>query len=216
MKFLKTNLFKIFLIALLFCMGFVWFADWKIRSSSEGFLCTNYENLPSFKTGLLLGTSSHLANGQINTYWLNRINAADSLLKSGKIRHLVISGDNSVSTYDEPTEMRKALIERGIDSSRISRDYAGFRTLDSVVRIKAIFQQDSVLVISQKFHNERAIYIAQHNGIMAWGFNAQDVSARYGFKTKCREYLARAKAILDVLFHVEPKFYGEKIDLQAN
>ncbi|MFM9983924.1 MAG: vancomycin high temperature exclusion protein [Flavobacteriales bacterium] len=215
MKLLKAHRYKILLIATLICSGLVWFADWQIRRSSNGFLYDNYEIMPSFKTGLLLGTSSHLSNGQINAYWMNRINAADSLLRCGKIRHLVISGDNSVANYDEPTEMRQALIERGIDSSRISRDYAGFRTLDSVVRIKAVFQQDSILIISQKFHNERAIYIAKNNGIAAWGFNAEDVSAGYGFKTQCREYLARTKALLDIFFRVEPKFYGEKIDLPA-
>ncbi len=213
MKYLKSHRYKILLFVILLCLSLVWFADWKIRRSSQAFLYDDAQHMPAFETGLLLGTSRNLSNGQINEYWLKRIEAADFLLKSGKIGHLVISGDNSVSTYDEPTEMRNALIERGIDSNRISMDYAGFRTLDSMVRIKAIFQQDSVLVISQKFHNERAIYIAQNYGIAAWGFNAEDVNASYGFKTRCREYLARTKALFDILFQVEPKFYGDKIDL---
>lgn len=169
--------------------------------------------MPSFKTGLLLGTGKYLSNGEINPYWQKRIDAAETLLKSRRIKHIVISGDNSTAGYNEPSEMRRALLDLGIDSTLITRDYAGFRTLDSVIRIKEVFQQDSVLIISQQFHNERAIYLARQHNIAAWGFNATDIFTKLSFKTRCREYLARTKALFDVLFHTEPKFYGDKIDL---
>lgn len=197
----------------LFCFGLIVYADWKISYSSKGLHYFSLEELPSLKIGLLLGTGKYLSNGAINPYWQKRIDAAETLLKSRSIKHIVISGDNSIAGYDEPSEMRRALLDLGIDSSLITRDYAGFRTLDSVIRIKEVFQQDSVLIISQQFHTERAIYLARQHNIAAWGFNAADVSTKLSFKTRCREYLARTKALFDILLQTEPKFYGDKIDL---
>lgn len=107
--------------------------------------------------------------------------------------------------------MKLELAKKGIDTTKIYLDYAGFRTYDSVIRAKEIFGQDSLLFISQAFHNERAVYIAQQNGMVAYGFNAKDVNAFNGFKTKLREYLARNKVFVDQLFNVKPKFLGDKI-----
>lgn len=213
MRFLKTHWIKILTLCFALSLLLTWWANRQIQLNAQDFLFENLSGTPPCKTGLLLGTSSHLANGEVNPYWLHRIEAAELLLKSGKIRHLVISGDNSVKEYDEPSEMRTALIERGIDSNLLSRDFAGFRTLDSVVRMKVIFRQDSFLIVSQQFHNERAIYLAQQNGLVAFGFNAADVPESFGFKTRCREYLARVKALFDALLHVEPKYDGEVIEL---
>lgn len=97
-------------------------------------------------------------------------------------------------------------LKNGIPENKIFLDYAGFRTLDSVVRSKVIFGQESITIISQQFHNKRAIYLAYKNGITAIGFNAKDVSVRYGLKVKIREYLARTKVFIDILFRVKPKF----------
>ena len=93
-------------------------------------------------------------------------------------------------------------------------DYAGFRTLDSVIRAKEIFGLETFTVISQKFHNERAIYLAKKYGIQVVGFNAKDVEGRSGFKTKLREYFARTKAVLDVITGKSPKFLGDKIKIK--
>jgi SanA protein len=118
----------------------------------------------------------------------------------------LVSGDNSQKDYDEPTDFKKDLIAKGIPEDRIFLDYAGFRTLDSIVRAKEVFGQTSITIISQKFHNQRAIYIAKQFGIDAIGFNAKDV-----YNSHFREYLARSKASLDLVFNVQPKFLGEKI-----
>ena len=98
--------------------------------------------------------------------------------------------------------------------NKIFLDYAGFRTLDSVVRSKEIFGLNSITIISQKFHNERAIYLAKNFKINAIAYNATDIQGRYGIKTKLREYIARTKASMDVLFNVQPKFLGEKIEIK--
>jgi SanA protein len=191
----------------------IFFSDRVITNAAKGKLYSSIEAIPYNKTGLLPGTSKYLVAGYLNPYYTYRMDAAIRLLKAGKIRYIIISGDNSSIYYNEPALMRADLLKAGIDSSCIYSDYAGFRTFDSVVRLKAIFSQDSVTVISQPFQNERAIYIASREGITAIGFNAKDVGARAGFKVQAREKLARVKVFIDYLFGAEPKFLGEKVNI---
>jgi SanA protein len=122
---------------------------------------------------------------------------------------VIVSGDNSTQYYDEASAMKKALVENGVPDSVITLDYAGFRTLDSVVRCKWVFGQSDIILVSQEFQNERALFIAEHFGINAVGFNAQDVPEGYGLKTSIREYFARVKAVLDIyVLKTQPKFPG--------
>ena len=192
---------------------FVWWANHKIETEIKNFVSYDIQKLPNEKVGLLLGTSKILKSGWKNLYFFNRIDAAEQLYKSGKIKYILISGDNSTKDYSEPEDMQAELLKRGIPADKIVLDFAGFRTLDSVVRAKEIFGQNSFIIISQKFHNERAVFLAQHYGIKAYGFNAKDVNKYFGFKTKVREYFARAKVFVDFLLGVEPKFGGEKVEI---
>ena len=192
---------------------FVWWANHKIETETKNFVSYDIQKLPNEKVGLLLGTSKILKSGWKNLYFFNRIDAAEQLYKSGKIQYILISGDNSTKNYSEPEDMQAELIKRGIPADKIVLDFAGFRTLDSVVRAKEIFGQNSFIIISQKFHNERAIFLARKYGIEAYGFNAKDVNKYFGFKTKVREYFARAKVFVDFLLGVEPKFGGEKVEI---
>ena len=169
----------------------------------------NLESIPKNKVGLVLGTAKHMTDGTINLYYKYRIDATVELYKAGKIEYVLVSGDNSTKYYDEPSTFKQDLIAKGIPENRVYLDYAGFRTLDSVVRAKEIFGQTSITFISQKFHNQRAIYIANDYDIDAVGYNAKDV---YDFHF--REYFARSKASLDLVFNVEPKFLGEKIIIE--
>lgn len=173
----------------------------------------NLSDLPHNKVGLLLGTSPLLKSGRVNPYFQYRIEAAAELYDSGKIEYVLVSGDNSRNDYNEPLEMQKALIERGIPAGRIFFDYAGLRTLDSVVRAQKIFGQRSFTVISQRFHNERAVYIAGKYEIDAIGYNARDVGRSFGFKTRKREWLARVKVFVDLLMDKQPRYLGEEIDI---
>lgn len=166
------------------------------------------------KVGLVLGTSKFSKGGGINLYFKYRINAAVELYNKGKIDFILVSGDNGTKYYDEPTAFKKELINNGIPKDKIFLDYAGFRTLDSVVRAKEVFGQSSITIISQKFHNERAIYIAEKHGINAIGFNAKDINGSYGLKTKLREYFAKTKAFLDIILGIQPKFLGAKIEIK--
>jgi len=208
MKYLKI----IFLLFIFIFIATILTSRW-IDYRASGKTYDTVEKIPKNKVGLVLGTAKWLMNGQINLYYTLRINAAVTLYESGKIDYILISGDNGTTTYDEPSDFKNDLIKRGIPEERIFLDYAGFRTLDSIVRAKEIFGQTSLTVISQKFHNQRAIYLAQNQGINAVAFNAKDVSGKYGLKTRLREYFARVNASFDVVFNTNPKFLGDKIDI---
>ena len=146
-----------------------------IEYSVEGKTYSDINTIPKNKVGLVLGTSKRISSGDSNPYYAYRINATIDLYKAGKIEFVLVSGDNGSRYYNEPTTFKKDLVKGGIPEDKIFLDYAGFRTLDSMVRAKAIFGLDSVTVISQEFHNERAIYLAKHKGLDAIGFNAQDI-----------------------------------------
>lgn len=180
------------------------------RSSST---YSSVEKIPNNKVGLVLGTSKFLKSGNLNPYYLNRIHAAYALFRAKKIKFILLSGDNGRRSYDEPTLMKEDLIALGVPEKRIYLDYAGFRTWDSMIRSKAVFGQTKMTVISQEFHNVRAIYIAEKHGILAIGFNAKSVKTGSGNTTPFREYFARVNVMLDVLFARDPKFYGEKIKI---
>lgn len=199
-----------FLIALL--IFFTPYFTVKLLTSSKIF--ENIDEVGEFNAALVLGTSPRLANGYKNAYFYYRIDAAEELYKSGKIKFIIVSGDNGNVNYNEPEEMKKELVARGIPAEKVFCDYAGFRTLDSVIRAKAIFGQEKIVIVSQKFHCERAVFIARINGIDAYGYCATDVYKYYGFKTQVREVFARVKVFYDLLFGVEPKFYGEKVELK--
>ncbi|SEM77712.1 SanA protein [Chryseobacterium taichungense] len=211
MKKLIKNVFKFFLLLFVAGIIFIAWANYSIKASSNPYVSYETSDLPAAKTALLLGTSKTLNNGFPNAYFYNRIYAAVELYKSGKIQYIIVSGDNSRKDYNEPEDMQFALMERGIPKGRIFLDFAGFRTLDSVVRAKEIFGQKKIIIVSQKFHNERAVFLARQNGMDVFGYNALDVNQYAGFKTNMREYLAKAKAYWDLIFGVEPKFGGEKV-----
>ncbi|WP_299337029.1 ElyC/SanA/YdcF family protein [uncultured Psychroserpens sp.] len=205
---------KLFLLLIVFLLIALMITNYMVSYQAKGKIYTSTSKIPKNKVGLLLGTAKFLSNGNINLYYTYRINAAVALYKANKIEYILVSGDNGRKTYDEPTTFKEDLIAKGIPEDKIFLDYAGFRTLDSVIRAKEIFGQDSITIISQEFHNERAIYLAKHNNIKAIAFNAKDVQGRYGLKVQLREYLARAKASIDVLFNVSPKFLGDKIEIK--
>ena len=185
-----------------------------ISSTAEGQTYTDTDTIPANRVGLVLGTSNRLTNGSPNPYYTYRINATIALYKARKIEFVLVSGDNGSIYYNEPNTIKKDLINGGIPEHVIFLDYAGFRTLDSMFRAKFVFGLDKVTVISQKFHNERAIYIAKQKGLKAIGFNAQDISTSQGLKVQTREYLARVKVFIDMVLNTQPKFYGATIEIK--
>lgn len=204
---------KVLLVLIAVVIAFIVVSNYAIESYAKDKIYHEVAMIQKNKVGLVLGTSKTLQNGQINLYFKYRIEATVALYKEGKIEFVLVSGDNSSTFYDEPTDFKEALIKKGIPAHKIFLDYAGFRTLDSVIRANEIVGQEKITIISQEFQNERAIYLAQKNDIEAIGFNARDVSRRYGLKVQLREYLARTKVFLDMLFGVKPKFLGDRIEI---
>jgi SanA protein len=208
-KIFKWSFYAGIIVALIGTICFFW-----VEKSSKKFLYDDTSAIPFCKTGLVLGTSAHLGNGNQNLYFTYRIDAAVKLFEAGKVRKLILSGDNRVNDYNEPKDMKKALLRRGVPDSCLVLDYAGLRTFDSMVRCKDIFGQDSVIVISQQFHNERSVFIANKIGLTAFGFNAQKVTTQKTFKMKFREFFSRIKCVLDLyVFNTKPRHLGEKINI---
>lgn len=188
------------------------YANWIIPHKTTQFIYNNADSIPSQKVALVLGTSKYISKGHLNPFFAYRMLAAKELYEAGKVKAFVVSGDNGTQSYNEPRDMRKALLGMGIPDSIIYLDYAGFRTLDSVVRMNEIFGQDSFIVVSQEFHNERAIFLAQQYGMIAYGYNAKDVEkSRLSYRTMTREKFARVKVFVDILLNKQPKFLGEPV-----
>lgn len=198
----------------LFCLALIFGCNYWIIASTKSQLISDVNKLPQRKVALVLGASKLSKRGTANMYFTYRILAAYELYKTHKVQYLLLSGDNHIEDYDEPSDMREALIQLGVPDSCIVLDYAGFRTLDSVLRCKEVFGEDSIIIVSQEFHNQRALFIANKNNIQAIAYNAKEVNKNYSFKTKVREYFARVKCVLDIyLLKTSPKFLGEKIKI---
>lgn len=189
----------------------IYFANSRIDSYGKSFVYDSLDKIPKNKVGVILGTSKKLADGRQNLYFRFRIEAAVRLYNAGKIKYILVSGDNGLKYYNEPMDMKKALVEQGIPKEVIYLDYAGFRTLDSVIRCHKVFGQNSFTIISQEFHNKRAIYIGKSYDLDVIGFNARDVIGSSALKTQLREKLARVKVFIDLyILNTKPKYLGKK------
>lgn len=192
----------------------LWLAN-QVISQRRADTYDDIEHVPYNRVAVVLGTSKYLTGGGLNQYFQNRIDATVALYFSGKINQIIVSGDNATLSYNEPREMRRELVKRGIPSRAIYSDYAGFRTLDSILRAHGVFGQTRFTVVSQRFQNERAIFLAQHYSLDVVGFNAKDVGAYTGFKTRLREVFARLWCLFDVyIWERQPRFMGEQIEVE--
>ena len=212
MKYKKLKRISAITLILIFAATFM--ANHSVESATESRVYDDAATIPANRVGLLLGTSRLLSNGRMNQYFTYRIDAVVRLINAHKIKYVVISGDNSKKSYNEPQDMKDALMARGLPESRIYLDYAGFRTYDSVYRMQAIFGQTDFTIISQEFHNKRALYIAQTLKLHAIGFNARNVTKYYGFKTNVREKFSRVKMFIDLALGKKPRFLGNKVEIK--
>ncbi len=184
-------------------------ADIYVGGFSKGRLYHNAADVPHRRAAVLLGCGKY-AHGRNNLFYTHRINAAVEIWQAGKVDAILISGDNSRKDYDEPGTMKADLVARGVPAEFITLDCAGFSTLDSVIRAEEIFELDDYIVISQRFHCQRAIYLAGRKGQSVIGFCAANPSGPYSTKVRLREVAARAKALLDITLARNPKFLGPK------
>lgn len=187
--------------------------NWWVVASTQEKVLSDYRLLPDSSVVLVLGTSAKLIGGTPNPYFEDRIKAAATLYKLGKAKAFLLSGDNRTKYYNEPVEMRKALVKAGVPAEVITLDYAGLRTLDSMVRCKEIFGQNKVVLVTQPFHSYRAIFIGDfyQMDVVAWRTDTQIDGTQ---KVKLREYFARAKAVLDLyVLKTAPRHLGAREDL---
>lgn len=204
---------KMFIWLIIFISIIVFYAYREIEVKSDGLFYANIDDVPVKNVALLLGTSEYVSRGNKNIYFVNRINATVDLYKNEKIKKIIVSGDNSDINYNEPKAMQLALMEAGVLEEDIFLDYAGFRTLDSVVRAKEIFGQDDLIVISQEFHIRRAIYISTFKDMNMIGYVAKGANVDY--RMRFREVFSRVKAWLDIhVLNTQPKFLGDKIIIE--
>ena len=210
MRWLKRfALWVFFLLVIIISACNIW-----IVKSTEGSVYSDLELLPDHRVALVLGTSYRSVGGGPNPFFQNRMEMAATLYSMGKIDHFILSGDNSSRYYNEPLEMKKALIKKGVPASAITLDNAGLRTLDSVVRSKKIFGQNKITIITQPFHSYRALFISRYYDMEAVAMVADDPELEQTFKVRLREYLARTKAVLDLyIFKTDPRFLGKKEEI---
>ena len=204
---------KLLLILMVSALALTLLCNFLVGRTADYALYSSLDALPHKQVGILLGTSKYSRQGGLNDHYRLRVNAAIELFKAGKIDYILISGDNSTPFYDEPTTIRRDLLKSGIPAQNIYRDYAGFRTLDSILRAHHVFELDSFTIISQAPHSKRALYIAIHHDIDAVAFNAGD-GHNTDISNKIREMLARVLAVMEVhFFNTGPKFLGPTIEI---
>lgn len=198
---------------------FIWLINHWVINNTYSYIYKSWSLLPENNIGLVLGTSPYTGDGSPNPQFYGRVEAAAQLYKLGKIRHLLVSGANPSTRYDEPKAMWKALIKLGVPEAAITLDFAGFHTFDSVARAKLVFGVKRVTVITQRYHAYRAVFIGKKLGLRIWAYVApggKDLGLLSW--TRIREWLARVKAVLDIyVLHAAPRFTGraEKIRVQA-
>lgn len=181
--------------------------DLAVSLTARGQIYDEIATVPTAPVALVLGTSSHQRSGP-NLFYRPRIEAAAALFHAGRVRAVLVSGDNATPQYNEPWTMRRDLIALGVPAEYIALDYAGFRTLDSVVRAQAVFQQRELIIVSQRFHAARALLFARHIGLRAVAFAAADPPSSWYLRIRMREVFARAAAMLDLVSGRGPRFLG--------
>lgn len=199
------------LAVVLFASG----CNYYVVRSTQSHVFADAEALPVNDVALVLGSSRAALDGPVNPHFKARIDAAAHLFQIGKVKHLLLSGDNHVKNYDEPADMRSDLLALGVPDQSMTLDYAGFRTLDSVARAHEIFGLTRLTIITDDFHVYRALFLASHFGIDAVAYSSREVPFRSDPEPRIREVAARVKAILDVfILNRQPRFAGPKIDIK--
>lgn len=198
-------------LGVLFPLVLLFVTNQIINTSTQKHLYDTLDQLPENRVGLVLGTSPRIRDGRANPYFSNRMEAAADLYHNNKVEYLIVSGDNRTRYYNEPEYMRQALIELGVPSSSIFPDHAGIRTYESVMRAREVFGQTNITIISQRFHNQRAVYIARQKGINAVAFNAEDVHQEMNDRTRIREWFAKSKVFWDLFLRKEANYKGESV-----
>lgn len=194
---------------------FVISSNYYIILSTRARVYTEAASLPFNDVGLVLGSSRTSLRGMVNPHFKARIEAAADLFKKGKVKHLLLSGDNHIKNYDEPADMRAALAALGVPDQDMTLDYAGFRTLDSLARAREVFGLSRLTIVTDDFHVYRSLFLARHFGVDAVAYSAHAVPDGADPGPAIREIAARVKAVLDVIVNRQPRFTGPRVDIRV-
>jgi len=211
MKWLKRLVLVSVLAVILILINYAY-----ITQQSQGRIYSDIHSIPHKRAALLLGTTKYVSKGRKNWFYIYRIRAAVALWKAHKVDAIIVSGDNGTRYYNETKAMYQDLIRAGVPARYITRDFAGFRTLDSVMRAGVDFGLKDFIIISQRFHLERALYIAHVKGFHAIGYAAKDIKhTKAATRMFFRELAARVKMMLDLyVLHTEPKYWGGELKVR--
>lgn len=187
-----------------------WYAERRLDRAAEAKSFTDIGKVPAVDVALVLGTAPIGPEGGPNRYFVYRLDAAAALYKAGKVKYFIVSGTRE-GRYDEPTAMRAGLIERGVPAEAIYRDFGGDRTFDSIVRARRVYGQTRLVIVSQRFHLSRALFLAVHEGIEAWGFEARDVDQPHSIFTELRRYPSALRAYWDVWNGMKAQDVGKPV-----
>ena len=201
---------KSILLGCIVILAFILYCNIRVVWFSSRRVFDDLSTVPRTHAALLLGAPPVTGSGSANAYFTHRIDACAELYRAGKVDVILVSGDNRDSRHNETDAARKALTEKGIPESALLVDEAGYRTLESVVRARDVFGLSSFVIVSQRFHNERAVFLAARSGVDAIGYNAPDAGADYGPRVILREYLARCRVFWDLLAVSPPAPAGEE------
>jgi len=209
-KRLIISLLVIVLLPIITVIALDRWVSWK----TAPYIYDEVQLLPHRQVGVVLGTAKYYRTGVINQYYRYRIQGALNAYNSGKVKYLLLSGDNAQNSYNEPMTMRRDLIAAGVAPADIVLDYAGFRTLDSIVRTRKVFDTNDFTIITQRFHCERALFIALHMGIQAQCYAVP--SPKNMLSVRVREIFARLGALTDLyILKREPRFLGPLVPISS-
>lgn len=211
-KLLAFRILRYLVLAALLVLILTSYLSYHIKNETEQYIYDDNTKIPQTYTALVLGASVK-SNGELSTMLRDRVESALLLYHSGKISRFLVSGDNRTTNYNEPVAMKKYLQERGVPEEDIFMDFAGFDTYDSVYRASYIFEVDNAIVVSQRFHLPRAIYIARSMGLNFYGYNGDRREYDLESRNRFREVAANVKAWLELLIDKEPHFKGDKIPI---
>lgn len=198
------------MVPVILLMGFVLLCNMVVTVSTQGRIYRSAQDLPVNQVGVVLGTSKKISPDRPNLHFVRRVEAAANLYREGKVQHLLLSGARDSSYYNEPADMRKALVNLGVPAGVITEDPSGFRTLDSVVRASLVFGQRRYTIITDDFHVSRAVFLAQRHDQDVIGYAPEGVDITTSATSRIREVFARVKAVLDVYFlDTQPREIGQ-------
>lgn len=198
----------------LFGVG-AWYVHRNVMRAGAGRIYTLKQDIPHCKVALVLGARVY-RDGRLSPILKDRVDAGIDLYRRGVVKKLLMSGDNREAHYNEVTAMRNYAINAGVPSNDVVRDFAGFRTYDSIYRAKMLWDLDDMIIVSQRFHLYRSLYIAKQLGVKAIGVAARHVESRSLVAASRREIAARLVAWLDVLVGRDPYFLGPKENLEGD